>query len=117
MRRPPTHRPLLRLVLLLLMTLGQGLLPGMAVACDDIVAAFGTEATAGEADASDRDVQNDPDGCCLTDCHDCCLHATATLVSATRLPALFVSTPAPRVRATAAVSGDYPVEVRPPIAV
>lgn len=113
-----------RLALVVVLLLGQVLTPAVATRCDigDAIAAAGArEATAAGddgavavamADAGTPDVGD----CCDGGCIDCCLHASPVLASPLRLPtAAFVSSvPLPRTPSVA--RGDYPVDIRPPIA-
>lgn len=112
-----------RLVLVVVLLLGQVLTPAVATRCDvgDAIAAAGARdatavgddaAAAAMADAGRPDVGD----CCDGGCIDCCLHASPVLASPLRLPtAAFISSvPLPRTPSVA--RSDYPVDIRPPIA-
>lgn len=111
-----------RLVLVALLLLGQLLTPAVATHCDigdafasgngRAVALVGDSAPAGAAGAG----APDGGGCCDGGCIDCCLHASPVLASQPRVqaPSLVSSVPVPR--SPSVVPGNYPVDVRPPIA-
>lgn len=111
-----------RRVLVVLLLLGQLLTPAVATHCDigdafvygeQRAAAFigdGVPAVAAEAGIPDDG------GCCDGGCIDCCLHASPVLASQPRLPAPSLVSSVPVPRSLSFVPGDYPVDVRPPIA-
>jgi hypothetical protein len=110
-----------RLVLIVVLLLGQVLTPAVATQCDvgDAIAAV----DAMHAD-DDRDVvaamadtdSSDRSDCCDGGCVDCCLHASPVLSSPLRFPNLAFATLIPLPRTTTVAPGDYPVDIRPPIA-
>jgi hypothetical protein len=111
-----------RLALVLVLLAAQALAPGVAARCD--LAATGTAAAAGDVIDATAGVEafdsatasTSDDGCDGGSCVDCCLHASATLVSPPRLPSITFAPFLHRWRTSPVPHGDYPVDIRPPIA-
>lgn len=105
-----------RLVLVIVLLLAQVLTPAVATQCDvgdAVAAAADSHIAAAATDGSDFPDVGD---CCDGGCIDCCLHASPVLATPLRLPAAPVATLVPLPRTPSVVPGDYPVDVRPPIA-
>jgi hypothetical protein len=106
-----------RLVLLVVLLLGQVLTPAVATHCDigDAIAAM--DADDGSRIAVTPGVESSDVGdCCDGGCVDCCLHASPVLSSPLRFPNLVFASLVPLPRAASVASGNYPVDIRPPIA-
>lgn len=120
-RRRPGGFAWSRLVLIAVLLLGQILTPAVATHCDvgDALAAAEERAATPLSDmtpAAATDIDSPDGGCCDGGCIDCCLHASPVLSPSSRLPAPSLASSVPLPRAPAVVPGDYPVDVRPPIA-
>ena len=118
-RARPTRSSLLLLIVLIM---GQWLLPATAAACATCEAVAIVDRSIAHAvgdvvaaDGVDTDESGRPDCCDDDACNDCCLHASAIPTVALKSPPVnFVRVAVVPLRLSVP-PGDYPVSIRPPI--
>ena len=103
-----------RVLLLVMLILGQLLLPAVAAACAVADAVPGIDAVS--AAAGDTGDDTGADCCGNAACSDCCLHAGSAPVTATRAAPVGTVDVEPVPPPTARAVGEYAVDIRPPIA-